>query len=807
MYRFASCEVDVPRRELRRAGELMHLEPQAFDLLVVLLERREEVVAKIDLLDGVWGHRFLSEANLTTRVKEVRRAVGDDGTLQHIVRNVRGRGYRLIAPVEVVGPTAPLRPPSERGLIGRDDDVLELVDLLARSQLVTLIGPGGVGKSALARAVSKRNTTRYPLGVYVVELAALDSGEHVLAEVARALAVVLDHNQPDDTIRLIARLDALVVLDNCEHVVDHAGVFLDRLMSIADARVRVLATSRVRLGLSNEVVATVGTLCAERALELFDTRAVSVQPSWNPDEIGRERVDSLLAGLDRLPLTIEMAAARLGSMTFDELEAALGQGMPLLQVTHRSPARRHRTLDSLVAWSADLVDPAVRQIFTEFSVFASAVGATDAGAVLLPDSPAAVVFELASLAEQSLLVADLGRTATSYRMLATVRAVAGRWLEDSGTANEVRRRHAEHFAGVVMEIDQKIRTPQELEGRQRLEGIVAEVRAAHHWAQGHDPALAAEMSGALHLSAYSTFWNEPAEWSKALLTRYPDAGEDALLGARLIVAGVAANRGDLAYAHAVAASAVERCDQQLHLTALEILADIGIYQGDLAAVAEWTDELHRLGSDLGDQHAVAIAAVDAALALVFGGNSDGAFERLEVLNLTSLAPSDLAWVTYTRGEALSSAGDPSAAAAFANAIELARSVGNPFVISVAQVSLASEHARAEAYPQALDAFAGCLHDYVRHGNFVHAVTALRKLAAVLVAIGDDRAATILGAASSNERLRPSYGPEAALLAEVLTGVERRVGANRFGEWSVEGRALDLNQAVRVAAELVERHRG
>ena len=98
MYRFADCEVDVASRELRRAGALVHLEPQAFDLLVQLIEHRDRVVTKNDLLDGVWGHRFVSEANLTTRVKEVRRAVGDDGARQHIISTVHGRGYRSSPP-------------------------------------------------------------------------------------------------------------------------------------------------------------------------------------------------------------------------------------------------------------------------------------------------------------------------------------------------------------------------------------------------------------------------------------------------------------------------------------------------------------------------------------------------------------------------------------------------------------------------------------------------------------------------------------------------------------------------------------
>lgn len=149
MVRFGDVEVDVPGRELRRGGQQVHLEPQAFDLLAELLEHRDRVLSKNDLFDGVWGHRFVSDANLTTRIKEIRRALGDDGARQHTIRNVPGRGYRFVAELEVEGTTE--RPAGAARLIGRDDEMAELLAALIRSPVVTLTGPGGVGKSTLAR--------------------------------------------------------------------------------------------------------------------------------------------------------------------------------------------------------------------------------------------------------------------------------------------------------------------------------------------------------------------------------------------------------------------------------------------------------------------------------------------------------------------------------------------------------------------------------------------------------------------------------------------------------------------------------
>jgi predicted ATPase/DNA-binding winged helix-turn-helix (wHTH) protein len=804
MVRFGDVEVDVPGRELRRSGRQVHLEPQAFDLLATLIEHRDRVLSKTELFDGVWGHRFVSEANLTTRIKEIRRAVGDDGARQHTIRNVRGRGYRFVAEVEAEASGRSGRTRVAGRLIGRDAEIAAVVETLACSPVVTLTGPVGVGKSTLARAVAERTGLSYADGVRVVELSALDGGEHALPAVARALDVVLDSDRPERAVRSIAELDVLLVLDNCEHVIDDVGSLLDQLMGTGGARVSVLATSQVRLGLSVEHVVGVHPLSPEHALELFALRAKATCPSLDLGGVGRDRVATLLAGLDQLPLTIEMAAARLGSMTFDELERAVVVGAPM-PVTHRSSVRRHRSLDSLVAWSAELLDPSLRSTFTEFAVFAGSVTAADAAAVIGVGRPM-VIFDLAALAERSLLVADIAGPATRYRMLTTVRAVAARWLEESGTAQEVRRRHAEHFTAATKMIDSQIRTPSEADGRRRLDAIAAEVRAAHRWARGNQAPLAAEMSGALHLAAYSTFWNEPAEWSRILLAQHLDFDSDTLLGARIVVAGADANRSQLLAARIAATALSTERDPRVQAAAWEILADVAIYDGHLSEVAAITAELRRLGEELDDPHSITTAGVDAALALAFANDADGALAILSPIDLEAIAPSDRAWVMYARGEALSTAGDPTATSAYTAAIEMARAVGNPFVASVARASLASEHARAGDVHNALDEYAVCLHEYARHGNFVHAVTTLRNLIEVLIAIGDDRGATILAAATSGDHLRPSYGVETTRLSAHLAAVEQRVGAAHFATWTGEGQLLDVPQAVQVAVDLIDGHR-
>ena len=315
------------------------------------------------------------------------------------------------------------------------------------------------------------------------------------------------------------------------------------------------------------------------------------------------------------------------------------------------------------------------------------------------------------------------------------------------------------------------------------------------------------MSGALHFAAYSTFWNEPTEWSRSLLAEHPVGGADALSGARILVAGADANSGQLADARSTATALSIAPDAHVRAAALEILSDVALYDGQLSEVARITDQLRRLGVELGDRHAVVIAVVNAALALAFDNQAVGALALLATVDGEGLSPSDHAWVMYAQGEALSAAGDPAATTAYAHAVAMAMAIGNPFVTSVARVSLATEQARAGDFREALRTYAVCLHEYARHGNFVHAVTTVRNLIEVLVAVGDDHGAAVLAAATSGDGVRPSYGVETARLSRVVAGVAQRAGPKRFAAWSREGRLLDVRSAVQLAADLVDRHRG
>ena len=794
MYRFNDCEIDPARRELRRSGVAVHLEPQAFDLLVLLIDHRDHVVANVELLDGVWGHRFISDANLTTRMKEARRAVGDDGSTQHTIRNIRGRGYRFVARLLDASPQARPAPP---GLIGRDDDYARAISALGSEPFVTLMGPGGAGKTALARAMLAGQNAA---GAFV-DLSALNQDADVLPGVALALSISLDSSSPATTVAAIARRDILVVFDNCEHVVDGAADLIHRLMSEPNRVVRILATSRSRLGVSGEWVHDVTPLSPEAALALFDHRARAAQRGWNLENIDRERLEAMLAGIDRLPLTIEMAAARLGSMTFDDIVDSLTAGAPILQVSHRTSEHRHRNLGSLVSWSVGLLPPDRRLVFEDCAAFAGAFSVHDAQAVIGTGSTTAV--ELANLAERSLLSADLTGSSARYRMLQTIRSTVLPRFESSGRANSVRARHAHYFVDAAAQADHCIRRADEQFGRNRLNDIVPELRAAQTWAQDHDPALADALFKWLHLFTYSTFWNEPHDWARALLAANPSTPTP---GAHLLVAGSAANGGDLTKATTHALAAFASPDQLIQAIAWEITADVAIYSGDYAGTVSATAELRKLAMVLEDPHLDAIGVVDHALAEAFLGDPQRGLKFVDDFDASKCSPSDQGWLIYTRGELLAALGNPAAAQAFIAAITLGHGVGNHFVAGVARMSLATELARAGDHDRALDAYADCLAGHLRNGNMTHALTTLRNIIELLNNRDERATALKLAAATSIQNRRVSYGPEAQRVSEVVELIRHSVDDTTFQEWWTTGAALGLYDAVKFAAAALDRHR-
>ena len=791
MLRFDGCSLDFALREVRSGGQVQHLEPQAFDLLAYLIEHRDRVVSKEELLDRVWGNQFVSDAALTTRVKEVRRAIGDDGRRQRLVRNVRGRGYRFVG--EIAQSVGQSLAGAAEPILGRAQDIAGVARLLSRSRLVTLVGAGGVGKTRLAVEVAAATGAHAPDGAFFVDLSVLESGQAVVPAILRSVDLQVDGDLA--ALQGLSGLDALVVLDNCEHLIEQAAAAAEAVLGYG-GRVRILATSRERLGVPGERVWPVSPLEVTAARQLFIDRARAVSPGFDPQPADVKLVHRVVDEVDRLPLAIEMAAARVGAMGMAELAALVTTRLDLLRSPHRGTSDRHRTLAAVMAWSAELLDDSERAAYTELSAFAGpALGADLDGVIDGGDA----LDRVCRLVERSLVIAEVSTGPTRYRMLETVRRHAA---ASAGNDKALRLRHATWFTEIAEDADARLRTPAEHEGHESIEARVDELRAAHGWARSKAPQLAARLTAALQLHAHSRLWSEPARWAVEL-AQIIDEDDPLASQVWAAIANAAAHQGRFEEGTSWAERALQSADPRATVVALEALADIAMYQGDLTRCRNLGRRLQEVGASAGDGHAVVLGHVDEALALAYGGDPGAARAVLGRCERSGHAPSDRAWIHYAEGEAHARADPDLSVAAFEAAIELADEVGNRFLSGVARVSAASVYGRSAEPDRALAAFPRLITDWQRRGNLTHLVTSLRNVTELFVRVGAHDAAARLLAALHSRDLKGSYGDEARRLADARTSLEQALGPSLLRQCMAQGEGRDLSWASALALHTIE----
>ncbi|WP_185749127.1 AfsR/SARP family transcriptional regulator [Humibacillus xanthopallidus] len=412
-------------------------------------------------------------------------------------------------------------PTVARPLVGRGEELGTLRELLRDARLVTLVGPGGAGKTSLALAVAAGAADRFPDGVHGVRLASVRSADQVPWAVAEAVGVPLDGAAADRDVRnrlfaFLGNRRALLLIDNCEHVVDAAASLADDILARCP-QVTVLATSREALAVRDEVQVTVGPLetppadapphqiLDHAAAQLFAQRARALVADAVSSEQDLAAVGAITRALDGLPLAIELAAARVTSLSPVDIAARLGHRFSLLTSGNRTADERQRTLRAAVSWSYDLLDVDERRVFDRLSVFQGGWTLEAAEAVLAEsDLPAGEVLDIVGrLVQRSMVVVERGAT-TRYRMLETLREYASERLEAGGDMNALRRHHAGHYKQVAEECERLLRSGAQREALAVLRDEQPNIHAALSWwaGAGGDRDAALEMAGSLGL-----FWH------------------------------------------------------------------------------------------------------------------------------------------------------------------------------------------------------------------------------------------------------------------------------------------------------------
>ena len=428
-----------------------------------------------------------------------------------------------LAPVSAAPRSRGNVPAAVDSFVGREEELGEVASLLAESRLLTLVGAGGTGKTRLAVEAAHRVSSDFAGGAWLVELASVTQAEAVPQVVADLMGIV---PQPGKTLTesladALRHRSLLLVLDNCEHVLDAAADLASALTTRCPA-LRVLATSRENLAVRGEQVVRLQSLSDADGAELFRDRARAADA---PGELDTDTLARLSRRLDGMPLAIELAAARCGALSPEEIERRLDDRFRLLRGRHRGRMERHQTLRNTVAWSYELLEKGERWVFERLSAFAGGFDLEAAQAVAGDDDlqEGDVEDAVTALVARSMVLATSTEDGTRYRLLETLRQFGEERLVESGDAPRVHERHVRHFAGLMTRAWEGLWSDDDARWIRILGREFENLRLAVHTAvdQRDREALDALLTS-VHWWAWHSLRYEVGDWAVAALAVEPE---------------------------------------------------------------------------------------------------------------------------------------------------------------------------------------------------------------------------------------------------------------------------------------------
>jgi predicted ATPase/DNA-binding winged helix-turn-helix (wHTH) protein len=499
------------RRAFLVDGRPIRIGGRAFDVLMALIEARGALLSKDVLMSRVWPNRNVEENALQAQISALRDIFGAD---RDLIRTVRGRGYLFTGDVRdplagpreqpiadsisadpaLARPKTTLAEPASK-LVGRDVDLREVARLSTAHRLLTLTGAGGIGKTRLARAGARHLLPQFADGVWIAELAPLSDPGLVPATVAKAVGLELPGGEisRERVANALARNQILLVLDNCEHVIDAAAGMVEELLR-ASLGARVIATSREPLRAEGEWLYVVPPLSVPPAdeidvmrygaVQLFAARMGATDSDFSPDGPLAATVAAICRRLDGIPLAIELAASRAALLGIEELAARLDDRFRLLTGGRRTALPRHQTLLATLDWSYDLLPESERIVLRRLAIFAGAFPLEAAIAIAAStELPASDVIDcVTNLVAKSLVTANFTGAASQYLLLETTRAYALERLTGSGELEETAGRHVEYHRDLFERAEAELETRSAKEWLAAYGGRIDDVRVALDWA-------------------------------------------------------------------------------------------------------------------------------------------------------------------------------------------------------------------------------------------------------------------------------------------------------------------------------------
>jgi predicted ATPase/DNA-binding winged helix-turn-helix (wHTH) protein len=461
------------RRELVADGQLVKLGGRAFDVLMAMIEARGAIVSKDALMMRVWPDRVVEENNLQSQIVTLRKAFGAE---RDLIRTISGRGYKFTGEISTLSASpdertgaaaqsAPTPPPTNlpepvSELIGRDNELGEILNLATAHRLLILTGAGGIGKTRLALALARELLPHFADGVWLAEFSALADPGLVPATVAAALGLDLGGGEASEqrVAQALADRRLLLVLDTSEHVIEAAADLAEAVLRAGPA-VHIIATSREPLRAEGEWiypvhplsipspdVAAEDNLLQYGAVRLFIERARAADPHFSPDRRLMATIATICRRLDGIPLAIELAAARIATLGAEALDGPFDRVFHLLAGGRRTAPPRHQSLRATLDRSYGLLVERERIILRRLAIFPGEFTLEMATAIIADPDIAApeVVIGLADLVSKSLVGLKANNDVVHYALLNTTRAYVLEKLSESGERELLAGRHAEY---------------------------------------------------------------------------------------------------------------------------------------------------------------------------------------------------------------------------------------------------------------------------------------------------------------------------------------------------------------------------